>query len=160
MTEDLDALERLTAEREIIALLQDYCRFADRNENEALAECFTEDCVADYGPGMGPVRRGREARREDAESALSLFSATSHHLSNFMIEFGDRDSAATSCKLYAWHRPLGGGPDWELWAEYRDRVVRTAEGWKIASRRFLVAGEANFPAEWEFLRTERIPGKA
>lgn len=140
---------------EIIGLLQEYCRLADANDCARLAECFTEDCVADYGPGMGPVRRGREARREDAEGALSLFSATSHHLSNFVVDFDGDDAAVTSCKLYAWHRPVAGGPDWELWAEYHDRVVRTAEGWKIAERRFVVCGERNFPAEWEFIPAPR-----
>jgi hypothetical protein len=155
LTDDIAA--RLEAKDEIIGLLQEYCLFADRNDCIRLAECFTEDCIADYGPGMGPVRRGRKARQEDAETSLALFTATSHHLSNFVFDFEGDDTAVTSCKLYACHRPVAGGQDWEMWAEYHDRVVRTADGWQIAERRFVLCGERNFPAEWGFIQAERLP---
>ena len=36
---------------EIRDLLHAYCRAADRNDPDALAACFTEDCLCDYGPG-------------------------------------------------------------------------------------------------------------
>jgi ketosteroid isomerase-like protein len=122
---------------EIADLLHAYCRAADRNDPDALAACFTEDCLCDYGPG--PPERGREARRAAAARDLALFEATSHLLGNITATFESDDRARVSSVVHAWHRPLGGGT-WILYAEYHDLVVRTPDGWRIAERRLHVAG--------------------
>jgi uncharacterized protein (TIGR02246 family) len=132
---------------EIRDLLHEYCRAADRNDADALAACFTEDCVCDYGPGA--QERGREARRASAARDLALFSATSHLLGNITIELESPDRARASSVVHAWHRPLGGGT-WILYAEYHDLVVRTRDGWRIAERRLEVAGADGFPPDWTF----------
>jgi hypothetical protein len=77
-------LQRLLDDREIERLLFEYCRCADANDPDGLARCFTENCVARYGPG--PPSVGADARREQAERDLAMFSATSHHLSNVSID--------------------------------------------------------------------------
>ena len=153
----MSELARLVDHQAIADLLHRYCRCCDRNDWPGIAACFTVDCVADYGPAVGPPTRGRQARHDDAAAALRLFSATSHQLANVTVEFLDADAAQTIAALYAWHRPLAGGPDWELWGEYHDRVVRTDGGWLIAERRMLVAGTRNFPDDWRFLATPRRP---
>ncbi len=133
---------------EITDLLHAYCRAADRNDADALAACFTEDCVCDYGPDT-PPERGREARRAAAARDLALFEATSHLLGNITIAFKGDDRARVHSVVHAWHRPLGGG-SWILYAEYHDIVVRTGGRWLIAERRLLVAGADGFPPDWHF----------
>ena len=61
------------------------------------------------------------------------------------------DRARAKSTVYAWHRPADGGPQWRLWAQYHDVVVRTPAGWRIAERRLLVAGSENFPESWGWL---------
>jgi len=39
------------------------------------------------------------------------------------------------------------GPDFELYAQYHDIWVRTADGWKIQERRLKTAGTVGFDAE-------------
>ncbi len=139
---------------EITELLHAYCRAADRNDADALAECFTEDCVCDYGPDA-PPERGREARRAAAARDLALFAATSHLLGNITIERETPDRARVASVVHAWHRPLAGG-SWTLYAEYHDVVVRTDAGWRITERRLEVAGADGFPPDWRFHNLKRV----
>jgi uncharacterized protein (TIGR02246 family) len=139
---------------EIRDLLHAYCRAADRNDADALAECFTEDCLCDYGPDA-PPQRGREARRAAAARDLALFEATSHLLGNVRVAFDGPDRARVESVVHAWHRPLGGGT-WTLYAEYHDIVERTGGRWLIAERRLLVAGADGFPPDWRFHNLKRV----
>ena len=154
MTPANDAtLQRLLDETAIERLLFEYCRCADANDPDGLARCFTEDCIARYGPG--PPSIGAAARREQAERDLALFSATSHHLSNIEIEHLDDDRARVESAVYAWHRPRGGAGSWHLWARYRDVVMRTSRGWRIAERTLVMVGEEGFPSDWTWLELDR-----
>jgi ketosteroid isomerase-like protein len=148
-----DQLQRLVEEARIAELLHRYCAFCDSNDPVGVAGCFTEDCIAFYGPGEAV--RGKEPRRETAERDLALFEATSHHLSNITATFDTADRARVSSYIYAWHRPRVGGPDWELWGRYEDVVVLTGAGWLIAERRLLVSGVSGFPEHWQWLRPPR-----
>jgi hypothetical protein len=152
-------IQRLEDREAISDLLFEYCRCCDLNDPDGLAACFTDDCMVDYGPGVGPARRGAEARREEGARDLALFSATSHHLSNVVVifEHAQPDRARARSSVYAWHRPVGPGPDWRLWAQYHDVVARTPAGWRIAERRLLVAGSENFPSTWGWLPLGRHP---
>jgi enoyl-CoA hydratase len=156
MTSAEGAQVRLLLDRDQIQeLLFAYCRYADVNDPAGLATCFTEDCVARYGPG--PPSIGSEARRLQAERDLALFDATSHHLSNVSIEHLDSDRAGAESVFYAWHRLAGSEEVWELWGRYRDVLMRTADGWRIAERTLLMTDQRGFPADWEWLRLERAP---
>jgi len=142
--------------QEIGELMAEYCYRCDLNDPYGLAQCFTEDCEADYGPGVGPPSRGRDNRRKEAERDLALFEATSHHLSNVIVEFTGPDRARVRSVVHAWHRPKAAGPDWNLRAQYHDEVRRTADGWKIAARRLVVIDADGFPDEWGFHRLTRV----
>jgi enoyl-CoA hydratase len=150
---DDSVLQRLLDETAIERLLFEYCRCADANDPDGLARCFTEDCVARYGPG--PPSIGAAARREQAVRDLGLFSATSHHLSNIEIEHLDDGRARVESALYAWHRPLGGAGSWHLWARYQDVVIRTSRGWRIAERTLVMVGEEGFRSDWTWLEFDR-----
>ena len=149
-------VQGLVDRQEIADLLHAYCRYADLNDPGGIAACFTEDCVAEYGQGVGAREHGSEARHVAATRDLSLFTATSHHLSNITVTFDDIDRAHATSVLYAWHRPRDGSKDWALWAQYHDVVVRTTSGWKIAERLMVVAGADGFPATWAWLPARRL----
>lgn len=146
-------LQRLLDDKEIEQLLFEYCRAADANDPESLADCFTEDCVARYAPG--PPSVGRAGRRDQATRDLAMFSATSHHLTNLTITYLDDDSARAESVVHAWHRPNEDRGNWQLWARYRDLVRRTPGGWRIAERELLLVGEDGFPSDWTWLHAER-----
>jgi enoyl-CoA hydratase len=146
-------LQRLLDETAIARLLFEYCRCADANDPDGLARCFTEDCVARYGPG--PPSIGAAARREQAARDLALFSATSHHLSNIEIQHLDNNRVRVESAVYAWHRPRGGAASWHLWARYQDVVIRTSRGWRIAERTLVMVGEEGFPSDWTWLEFDR-----
>lgn len=151
-------LQRLLDDREIERLLFEYCRCADANDPEGLARCFTENCVARYGPG--PPSIGANARREQAERDLATFSATSHQLSNVSIDHLEDGRASAESVVYAWHRPFGDHGIWELWGRYRDTLVKTPAGWRIAERTLVMVAEEGFPKDWRWLDFERRPPRA
>ena len=153
---DGEAFQRLVDAREIERLLFEYCRCADINDPDGLARCFTDDCVARYGPG--PPSIGAEARGEQARRDLAMFSATSHHLSNVEIRHLDERTARAESVVYAWHRPIGDTGAWELFARYVDLVLRTDEGWKIAERTLVMVAQDGFPAHWQWIEAERGGG--
>lgn len=131
----------------ITALIHAYCRHVDLLEVRELGKLFTDDCVVDYGPGLGGPRHGREALESALARGLPRFSATSHHVSNIDIVL-DGERASGVSYLLAWHRMADGSPDALLFGQYHDRFVRIDGGWRISERRLLVAGEAGFPIAW------------
>ncbi len=78
---------------------------------------------------------------------VASYAATHHYITNIEINFEGPDQARSQCNLYAWHRPKEPGPDFELYAQYHDIWVRTADGWKIQERRLKTAGTVGFDAE-------------
>jgi ketosteroid isomerase-like protein len=146
-----DALQRLVDRQEIVDLIHTYCRGVDLADATSVAAVFTEDCVVDYGPGLGEPTHGRATIEERLARGLPRFAATSHHVSNIQIEFdASGDGASGVTYLYAWHRypDHPATPDAHLWGQYHDRFVRTADGWRIASRTLKVAGQEAFDVEW------------
>lgn len=127
-------LDRLAIEEVLIA----YCRALDDVDLEAVERLFTQGCVVSYGPEARLNHRGA-AEVARALARMWRFEASSHHLSNVVIAFEDDDHAAASSTVFAWHR-LPDGTETEIYGEYRDRLARTAEGWRIAERKMLMNG--------------------
>ena len=78
---------------------------------------------------------------------VASYKATHHYITNIEINFEDTDRARSQCNLYAWHRPVEEGPDFELYAQYHDIWIRTHEGRRIQERRLKTAGTKGFDAE-------------
>lgn len=119
----------------ITDLLHAYCRALDEMDLGAIPALFTEDCVVSYGPRL----ESRGAARLAADLArLWRWRRTSHHLSNIVVRVeGDRAEAASY--VLAWHEAPDGRTA-TLFGQYRDRLVRTAQGWRIAERTQLMNG--------------------
>jgi ketosteroid isomerase-like protein len=145
----VDALQRLLDRQAIVDVIHAYCRNVDLLDAAAVAALFTEDCVVDYGPGLGQPTHGSATLEQRLAIGLPRFAATSHHVSNIEVAFAaDGDSATTITYLYAWHRYPDDRPDATLWARYHDRFVRRGERWMIAERTLRVAGQQDFDVEW------------
>lgn len=145
-----DRLQRLLDLEEIRDLTCEYARCVDLLDAEGVARLFTDDCVVDYGPGMGTVTEGSAELGRRLATGLPRFEATSHHISNVQVRVdeADPDRATGIAYLYAWHRLPGDAPDAHLWGQYHDVFRRTADGWRIAERTLKVAGQEAFDVPW------------
>ncbi|WP_427925145.1 nuclear transport factor 2 family protein [Streptomyces sp. cg40] len=124
-------------------LLFDYAHHLDMNHPEEIAALFTEDCYVAYGPDFGA--EGRAAYRETLGGIGSFFAATSHHVSNIVVDFGpDLATARVRSVLYAWHRYVKDRPDGHFFGQYHDELVRTDEGWRFARRELRASGVVDF----------------
>jgi hypothetical protein len=146
-----DELRILVDRQAIVDLVHSYCRGVDSVDETALNSCFAEECVVDYGPGMGGPRRGRDVIVSGLVAGLPNFAATHHQVSNIEIRFDDADVARGVTYVTAWHRYSDGRPDAILWGQYHDRFVRTSEGWRIAERILFATGQQNFDIPWRLI---------
>jgi ketosteroid isomerase-like protein len=134
---------RNLADREDIRrLIADYAFHLDMNQPEELVSLFVEDCEVSYGPGFGAV--GRAAYAKTLEGIGTFFEATSHQVSNIVIDFMGPDEARARTILYAWHRYRKERPDGHLWGQYHDIVVRKGDRWLFKRRELRTTGVKDF----------------
>jgi ketosteroid isomerase-like protein len=145
---DRDALRRLLDKDEIIDLVHSYSYCVDHRLYDQVVELFTDDCTVDYGPGWPPVRT-RAALRQMFGRPDGGFKATSHHNANILVTFDDDDSATVRTSVHAWHEQADGVTP-RLWGYYHDSVVRTREGWRIATRQLRVLGVEDWHSKWHW----------
>jgi hypothetical protein len=129
-------LQQLMDEKEIVDVMNAYTTALDTRNWEMLAACMAPDGEADFGnlAGVG-VLENPQALVDLCRRSLQDLRATQHLQGNFVVEV-DGDTAQASCYLQANHfqEGLPGGDTFVVWATYRDRFVRTDDGWKIKHR--------------------------
>jgi ketosteroid isomerase-like protein len=135
-------VDQLIATDEIQRLIYDYAFHLDMNHPDELAALFVEDCEVIYGPNFGAV--GIEAYKETLEGIGEFFEATSHHVSNIVVEFVSDDEATVRSVLYAWHRYTRDRPDSHVWGQYHDVMVRVDGQWRFKRRELRAAGTRDF----------------
>lgn len=130
------SLQELSDRMEIQDLLVEYCHAIDTRRWDALDEVFTADAVIDYTEMGGPSGTLAETKVFLAE-AMAGFAGFQHMIATSKVTLdGDTAIGKTIC-----HNPmLVTGDDGRtqvflcgLW--YVDVFLRTAEGWRIQSRR-------------------------
>ncbi len=128
-------LQQISDRIEINDLLVRYSHAIDTRDFDALDDVFTADAFIDYSP-MGGAKGNLAEIKEFLNSAMQLFSGFQHMIGNSMIELdGDTATGRTIC-----HNPMvldrGNGETHVfycgLW--YLDKLVRTADGWRISER--------------------------
>jgi 3-phenylpropionate/cinnamic acid dioxygenase small subunit len=129
------SLQELSDRIEINDLLTRYAKAIDTQDYELLDTCFLPDADVDYVSSGGIAGKYPEIRAW-LEKALAIFSVTIHSLSNSEIELdGDRAKGRT---LVTNPMCIREGDDkqtiFTVYAHYEDELVRTADGWRIASR--------------------------
>jgi 3-phenylpropionate/cinnamic acid dioxygenase small subunit len=125
-----------TADRlAIIDNLTSYCMALDTKDWDRLLSTFTDDAEADYGD-LGPAQVGAAEITAGLRGVVEPLDTTFHLIGNFMIDL-DGDSATSTTYLFAQHvfHEAVGGPIFHVTLIYHDTHRRTADGWKIASRR-------------------------
>ena len=118
---------------EIQQVINLYASAIDKHQWSALESVFTEDAEADFIE-LG-VFKGRQTISDLIASVLIQCSVTQHLLGNINIEV-EGDTATASCYLSALHVGLGdyATETMTVWGEYKDKLVRTSEGWRIVHR--------------------------
>jgi hypothetical protein len=111
---------------EVSDLLHRYAWAIDHRELDRFDEVFTPEATMDFGPGG--VREGREAIRAFIREALARYDVVQHYISNITEGEGE-----ASCYFLAWHLK-GDKPPFIVGGEYRDRLVATGDGPRIAHR--------------------------
>src|SRR6267154_359884 len=146
-TADDKDVSQLIAREQIRDLIFEYAFHLDMNHPKELAELFVDDCTVVYGPNFGA--EGRAAYLKTLDGIGSFFQATSHHVSNIVIEFRSDSEASVRSTLYAWHRYRKERPDGHLWGQYHDIMVRAAGQWRFKRRELRTArtGQPHSPAQ-------------
>ena len=133
-------IERMLAERECERLQVTYTLTADRGDADGFTALFTEDAaihIPEYPPFAGRVAI------HDSLLGLAGTGVTMRHvITNQQVVVTGPDSATGICYLIVYNNP--DPPDENgihevrppsTIGEYRDQVVRTAEGWRFGERR-------------------------
>ncbi len=136
---DDTALQQILDRQAITDRLHWYTRWVDLNRVDKQVEVFTDDGRLTFY-GDDAWIEGRDAIQATITAAVARYEATHHYISNIEIDFDGRDAARSRCYVQAWHRPVDGGPDYTLHAQYHDVWARTPDGWRIAERRLKTAG--------------------
>jgi len=123
----------------VIDTVNRYATALDARDWKLLDEVFTEDAEADLG---GQKLAGREALVGLVRRMLGGSGPSQHLLGNHRVEL-DGDRARCVCQVRAFS--AGAGPassrSYELLGEYRDELVCTPKGWRIARREMKIHHE-------------------
>ena len=126
---ELTAADRL----DIIELQSIYAWALDHRDPDLFARAFAEDVEVSY-PG-GVMLQGRETFVRFVLSFHEAHDATHHFIANHWLS--PQDDAVEMRSYVILSVLWAGTPGGDLFqggAQYVDRVVRTGEGWRIASR--------------------------
>lgn len=129
--------EMLMEHKAIEGVLLDYAAALDGRHWAGLTEIFGADAVADYR-GIG-VFEGREEIVGVVRDFLEACGPTQHMITNIRVDL-QGGTAQSSCYLQATHGGIGAhaGHTMTVWGEYRDRLERRPEGWRIVHRTLVV----------------------
>jgi hypothetical protein len=119
--------------QDISDLLVRYATGIDRRDWPLFRTVFTDDCELDYGE-IG-TWQGVDAVTDFMETTHAMAGHTLHRLTNQAITLnGDTASARTYIDAVIMFGDNQSGVN--AWGFYDDEIVRAADGWRIARRRF------------------------
>jgi SnoaL-like domain len=132
MSLDVSVADRIA----IQDLIARYAVIVDSRDFDALDGVFTADARIDFTAFGGPAGSPAEIKTFLRDS-LGIFRRTQHLMGMPVIDVdGDRATARTPCT-----NPMvladadGADKVWLIGLWYDDELVRTADGWRFASRR-------------------------
>lgn len=120
-------------QHDIGEILVRYTTGIDRRDWDVLRSCFTDDVVAEYQDVDN--WNDADALVSFMEQAHAAMGHSLHRVSNFAIEV-DGDTATARCYVDALNMTPDGQSGIQTTGFYDDELVRTADGWRIARRRF------------------------
>jgi 3-phenylpropionate/cinnamic acid dioxygenase small subunit len=119
----------------IVDLLNRYSTCLDARDWQGLEQVFDLDAVGVYG---GRTHEGRDEIVRAIAGFLDLCGASQHLLGNYEIHL-DGDEATSATRARVIHVGAGDNASltpYESIGTYRDRLARTAEGWRLVRREF------------------------
>jgi 3-phenylpropionate/cinnamic acid dioxygenase small subunit len=128
-------VEEVADRLEIEDLLTRYATAVDTRDWNLYKTVFTPDAFIDY-TSSGGIRGGLDEVAKWMARALSIFSMSQHLVTNRDIRL-EGDAATSRSYFYnpmATTRPDGSQELIFVGGYYRDRLRRTADGWRIAER--------------------------
>lgn len=131
------SLQEISDRLEIQELLTRYSHAVDTRDWDALDLVFTPDATIDLSV-FGGLSGDFAEVRAFLKSSMPYFASYQHLITNIVLDIdGDTARGRTACiNPMVIDRQDGSQPHvlfCGLW--YRDRLVRTAQGWRIAERR-------------------------
>jgi ketosteroid isomerase-like protein len=135
-------LQQMIDAEEIRRVIFEYAFHLDMNHPDELAALFVDDCEVIYGPNFGA--EGIEAYKKTLDGIGEFFEATSHHVSNIVVDFVSEDEAQVRSVLYAFHRYTRDRPDGHVWGQYHDVMVRADGQWRFKRRELRAAATKDF----------------
>jgi ketosteroid isomerase-like protein len=119
-------------QQEIIDVTITYAWALDTKHLDQLRNVFTPDATAVL---RGVECNGVEAIIERIGPAIMRLDATQHFIGNHQVAI-DGDTATCRCQLQSQHvkADVEGGDTYLIGGTYDDRLVRTADGWRITRR--------------------------
>ncbi|MDF2115274.1 nuclear transport factor 2 family protein [Roseiarcaceae bacterium H3SJ34-1] len=126
-------LDRLIAEQDIARLITQFGLLNDAGDWAGVAAMFTEDARFIRPAGGDPVI-GRDTIRTSFESRPPRKSC--HLITNIVVDVRAADEASARSTLVLYAAPAGASEanSPALIGGFRDRLVRTSDGWKFAER--------------------------
>jgi 3-phenylpropionate/cinnamic acid dioxygenase small subunit len=120
--------------QDIEDVLVAYTHALDSRDWARLADCFTPDATTYYGE-LGGQNDDRDEIVATCRQALEPIGVSQHLVANIAIEV-DGDAATAVCYLNGLHatKDTPGGDVCVVYGTYRDKIVRTDDGWKISHR--------------------------
>ena len=122
-------------EHEIARLLVRYATAIDGRDWPLLRSCFTDDLQADYGD-FGAWRSGDEITAFMVQAHAEV-GPTLHRISNIVVTPAG-EGATVRSYVDALLTVGGAGDAHRAAGVYEDRLVRAADGWRIAERRYVM----------------------
>lgn len=120
----LDALPERQAAADVIIR---YGSSLDERDWQRLSTCFLPDVTSLLAGG--PVMTSYAELEEAVRFALGNYQTTHHHIAGVEVDV-DGDTARLRANLVATH--IQDGPPFVVGGVYRERLVRTEDGWRIS----------------------------
>jgi 3-phenylpropionate/cinnamic acid dioxygenase small subunit len=131
----MDELREMLDHFAIEKILKRYARALDEKDYDALDACFTSDAVLDYR-AAGGIRDSYPVVKAWLKEVLDPLPEMQHFTTNVEIAFdGDRATGRSYTLNVNGVMVDGRLEHMTVGAQYFDDLVRTPDGWRIASRR-------------------------
>ena len=135
----MSAIPRLADEIAVRDVVLGYARAVDAMDVEAVARCFTPDCAYEGSLASGTIADALVTLR----GAFARYARTMHFMGTQDARVdGDTAEVLTYCTAY---HVRTDGRHATVGVRYRDALVRTAGGWRIARRSVRTAWSRDDP---------------